>query len=236
MDGTESNVRGARYMGPAKVWTDVYRIGKVGDDFDCSVYVIDTNPALVLIDSGTCGSFDRLVGDLEELGLDPKLVGTIIATHSHFDHVGSLHDFKEKFGTRIIAHELDAEAMQTGRGTYAEMMGLVYKPCEVDVKLRKDEKLKVGQYKLNIVHIPGHTPGGIACYLDSDKRILFGQDVNGPYDIPGADAVKAKDSLQRLIDLNADILCEGHFGVFEPANAARSFIEGYLRVATSLAR
>lgn len=227
-------------MSPVRVWKDIYQIGMVYDDYDCSVYVIDAKPDLLLIDAGTCGSFSRLVSDLKELGLDPKSVKTIIATHSHFDHIGSLYDFKENFGTRIIAHELDAEAMETEKGTYAELLGLVYKPCKVDIKLSQaEEKLRFGQYELSILHIPGHTPGGIACYLDIEdeerKRILFGQDVNGPYyNIPGADPPKAKDSLQKLINLKADILCEGHFGVFEPASEVKRFIEGYLQMVESI--
>jgi len=35
-------------------------------------------------------------------------------------------------------------------------------------------------------------------------------------------------SMQKLLDLNADILCEGHFGVFQPAEKVRSYIKGYM--------
>ena len=125
-------------MKPGKVWQSIYQIGKLNDDYDCCVYVIDAQPELVLVDAGTCGSFKELVGDLEELGLDPKQVKTIIATHSHFDHVGSLAEFKEEFGTRVLAHNLEAESIETGKGTYAEKFGLIYKPCKVDVKLEGD--------------------------------------------------------------------------------------------------
>jgi hypothetical protein len=45
----------------------------------------------------------------------------------------------------------------------------------------------------------------------------------------GAEPEKAVISLQKLIDLKADILCEGHFGIYQPANEAKSYIEGYLR-------
>ena len=222
-------------MNPVRVWKNIYQIGKVYNDYDCSVYVVDAEPDLLLIDAGTCGSFDELISDLKELGLHPESVKVIIATHSHFDHIGSLKDFKESFGTKIIAHEQDTEAMETGKGTYAELLGLVYKPCGVDIRLtQSEEKFIFGPYELNILHIPGHTPGGIACYLDVEngekKRILFGQDVNGPYDIPGADAIKAWDSLEKLINLKADILCEGHFGVFAPASEVKRFIEGYLQI------
>jgi glyoxylase-like metal-dependent hydrolase (beta-lactamase superfamily II) len=75
-----------------------------------------------------------------------------------------------------------------------------------------------------------HTPGSVAAYIDIEgKRVLFGQDIHGPY-IPewGADRDLAALSLQKLIDLKADILCEGHFGVYQPADEVRRYIEYYL--------
>jgi len=92
------------------------------------------------------------------------------------------------------------------------------------------ETLSFGRYQLTTIHIPGHTPGSIAVYLDIDnQRILFGQDIHGPY-IPqwGGNPPQAKVSLQKLIDLKADILCEGHFGIYEPASAVEKYIKGYL--------
>ncbi|MFH0768658.1 MAG: MBL fold metallo-hydrolase [Chloroflexota bacterium] len=219
-------------MIPSIVWQSIYRIGSLRNDYNCCVYVIDARSELVLVDAGTCGSFGELVDDLEKLGLEPKRVGAIIATHRHFDHVGSLADFKEKFGTRVLAHKFEVRAIETGEGTLAERFGLVYKPCKVDVNLEGGEKLKFGQYELQFVHTPGHTPGHIACYLDladgEKKRILFGGDVNGPYNIPGAASAQALVSLQRLIALRADILCEGHFGVFQPAGEVQRCIKFYL--------
>jgi hypothetical protein len=60
------------------------------------------------------------------------------------------------------------------------------------------------------------------------KRVLFGQDVHGPYILKGSDPLQAKLSLQKLIDLEADILCEGHFGIYQPATEVKRYIEGYL--------
>jgi len=62
------------------------------------------------------------------------------------------------------------------------------------------------------------------------KRILFGQDIHGPYDAMwGGEPGKAITSLQNLANLKADILCEGHFGIYQPANEVEDYIEGYLR-------
>ncbi len=211
---------------------DIYMIGGSGLSHpnDCAVYLIDAGD-LMLIDSGAGESFDELVTNIESLNLDPKKLRTILVTHRHIDHIGSLKRFKDQFGVQIIAHELDADAIETGIGTGADMYGVPYSPCTVDVKLSgKEDKLQIGDIEIITVHIPGHTDGSIAAYIDApDGRVLFGQDVHGPY-LPqwGADIKQARQSLQKLIDLKADILCEGHFGIYKPASAVEKYIKGYL--------
>lgn len=217
-------------MKPFRVWREVYAIGgsDLSHPYDCSVYLLG-NAELVLIDSGAGESFDQLVDNIQSLGLRPEKLRAVIATHAHIDHVGALYQFREKFGVQVIAHELEASAIETGKGMGAEFYGIAYKPCKVDIRLSKEEEnLQYGGYKLKAVHIPGHTPGSIAVYVDMEKRVLFGQDVHGPYFLKGSDPVQAKISLQRLIDLEADILCEGHFGIYQPASEVKRYIEGYL--------
>ena len=217
-------------LSPYRVWKDVYVVGgaDTSHSSDCSVYLIG-GEKLVLIDSGAGESFDRIAGNIRSLGFDPEKIVAVIATHAHLDHIGALYQFRERFGARVIAHELEVNAIETGRGTGAEYYGMVYHPCKVDVKLNKEEEiLSYGEYDFNVIHIPGHTPGGIAVYVDMGKRLLFGQDIHGPYFLRGSDATQAKLSLQKLIDLEADILCEGHFGIYQPAGEVKRYIEGYL--------
>jgi len=216
---------------PFKVWQDVYAIG--GPDLtspsDCCVYLIDAGE-LVLVDSGVGDSFNQLVANIKDLGFDPLQLKAIIITHAHIDHIGALADFKEKYGVSLIAHELDTPALETGKGTGAEFYQADYQPCLIDIKVSQPEvSLKYGRHQLNLVHIPGHTPGSLAVYADMGKRVLFGQDIHGPY-MPawGADPAQATTSLQKLIDLKADILCEGHFGIYQPASEVEQYISGYL--------
>ena len=165
---------------------------------------------LVLIDSGAGKSFDKLVSNIEWLGLDPKRLKTVLVTHAHIDHIGALHRFQQEYGVQIIAHELDAAAIEEGRGTAAEAYDVRYTPCHVDMRLQSAEEiLRFGVHELKVIHIPGHTPGSVAAYLDTDnKRVLFGQDIHGPY-YPewGADPAHARLSLRKLLELKADILC-----------------------------
>ena len=44
----------------------------------------------------------------------------------------------------------------------------------------------------------------------------------------GSDLVR-KQSMEKLLALNADILCEGHFGIYSPANQVKEYIQGYIR-------
>jgi len=218
---------------PFCIYQDIYLIGsaEISHPYDCCVYLIDVGE-LVLIDSGAGQRFDSLVDNIFALGLAPEKITTVIVTHCHIDHVGSLAKFKQKYGVKIIAHSLDAEAIEMGKGVGAEAYGVDYEPCQVDVKLQgTEQKLVFGGQEFTAIHIPGHTRGSIALYADmSGKRILFGQDIHGPYSAMwGGEPEKAISSLQKLIDLKADILCEGHFGIYQPAGEVKHYIEGYLR-------
>jgi glyoxylase-like metal-dependent hydrolase (beta-lactamase superfamily II) len=217
---------------PFEVWKSVYMVGgaELSHPNDCSVYLLATGD-LVLIDCGAGNSFDRLLANIRSLGFDLNRLKAILVTHAHIDHIGSLHRFQESYGVQVMSHELDANAIERGIGVGAEVYGVDYLPCRVDVKIQAPQaSFRFGDYDLNTVHIPGHTPGSIAVYVDINrKRILFGQDIHGPYYREwGADLAKAKVSLQKLIDLKADVLCEGHFGIYEPANVVEGYIRKYL--------
>ena len=215
---------------PFCVWKDVYLVGGAGltHEADCSVYLVNCGD-LVLVDTGAGLAFDRIVANIESLGFEPKRLRAIILTHAHIDHIGSAWQFKQEFKSHIIVHELDAGAVETGKGIGAEYYGVAYHPCAVNEKLKGVENtLKYGPHEFHILHIPGHTPGSIAVYIDMDKRVLFGQDIHGPYFLAGADPVKAKSSLQKLANLQADILCEGHFGIIQPKEAVKQYIESFV--------
>jgi glyoxylase-like metal-dependent hydrolase (beta-lactamase superfamily II) len=218
---------------PFRIYQEIYIIGgsEMSHPYDCCVYLVDVGE-LVLIDSGAGQSFNRLVDNTLTLGLAPEKISTVVVTHRHIDHIGSLAKFKQKYGAKIIAHELDCKAIETGKGTGADLYGVSYEPCEVDIKLQGEEQeLVFGEQEFIALHIPGHTRGSIAIYADmGGKRVLFGQDIHGPYEAMwGGEPRKAIISLKKLIDLGADMLCEGHFGIYQPATEVKHYIEGYLR-------
>lgn len=213
----------------------VYQVGggRLSDAEDCLVFLVAGEGASCLIDTGAGGSVPQIIDNIAYSGLNLGDIKTIIATHGHIDHIGGLQAFKEIFGAKLIAHKLELPAIEEGRPelTAAAWYGVRYNGVKVDRVLSADETVMIGDLALRCVHIPGHTPGSIAVYVDIDgQRILFGQDIHGPFTKEwGSDKAQWKDSMEKLLALKADILCEGHFGIYSPASAVRDYIQGYIR-------
>ena len=221
-------------MKAKEIMESIYQVGgaDMSDPRDCAVYLIDLGE-LVLIDAGAGPSYEQIVRNIEGLGLKPNKLKTIILTHCHIDHIGGAPQFRETFGAQIIMHELDAEAVEQGddRMTAASWYNLSFPPMLVDVKLQKEEeRLHFGEQEITCLHTSGHTPGSLSVYLDrGGKRILFGQDIHGPFSEDfGSDLAAWRRSMERLLALEADILCEGHFGVYQPKKNVAEYIRHYL--------
>lgn len=213
----------------------VYLIGgpNVTRPEDAAVYLVDFGDELVMIDSGAGNSSSQLDRNIEMLGLKPSKLTQIILTHCHIDHIGSATYFREKYKSEIVIHELDARALETGDSmkTAANWYGTTFPPTRVDRKLKgAHEILMFGKEDLHCLHTPGHTPGSISVYLDrAGQRILFGQDIHGPFNRAfDSDIAAWRKSMNVLLLLEADILCEGHFGIYRPKNNVRDYIEQYL--------
>lgn len=222
-------------MKTEEIVSGVYLIGgpNVTSGEDAAVYLIDFAGELLLIDAGAGGSASQIIRNIEMLGLNPSSVSHIILTHCHIDHIGSAPFFRDKYGAKIVIHELDAKALETGDSirTASNWYGTTFPPTKIDRKLKGEQEiLKFGEEELHCLHTPGHTPGSISVYLDrAGKRVLFGQDIHGPFNKAfGSDISAWKKSMQTLLALEADILCEGHFGVYQPKNKVRDYIERYL--------
>jgi glyoxylase-like metal-dependent hydrolase (beta-lactamase superfamily II) len=218
-----------------EIISGVYLIGGPGitSADDAAIYLIDFAGDLVLIDSGAGRSASQIVRNIEILGLNPANISHLILTHCHIDHIGSAPFFKNQYGIKILIHELDAKAVEIGDSlkTAANWYGTTFPPTKVDRKLScSHEILRFGKEELHCLHTPGHTPGSISLYLDREgKRVLFGQDIHGPFHAAfGSDIEAWKKSMQILLALDADTLCEGHFGIFQPKERVRGYIGRYL--------
>ncbi|MGZ3597667.1 MAG: MBL fold metallo-hydrolase, partial [Syntrophales bacterium] len=196
-------------MGKARIILEgVYLIGgpDVSRGDDATSFIIDFGGELVMIDAGAGGSSRVLQKNIEDAGLDPKTISTLILTHNHIDHIGSAPYFRTQFGCKIVMHELDAGAVEEGDSvrTAASCYGTFFSPTSVDRKLTGDhETLRFGESELHCLHTPGHTPGSLSIYLDrAERRVLFGQDIHGPFlDIFGSDIGRWKKSMEKLLAL-----------------------------------
>jgi glyoxylase-like metal-dependent hydrolase (beta-lactamase superfamily II) len=219
-----------------QVCPHIYQVGGNGlsDPDDCCVYLVEGDQASALIDAGAGLSAPRLIDNMIECGMDIQAIKYIVATHGHIDHIGGLKDLQEKLQAQVIAHQLELPAIQEGlvQLTAADWYGVDYRKVKVDRILQgNQETVSLGDWQLVCLHTPGHTPGGISVYVDTDsRRVLFGQDIHGPFNREwGSDLKKWRESMQTLLALQADILCEGHFGIYEPAAQVRSYIESCLQ-------
>lgn len=204
------------------------------DSLDCCVYLIDTKSedGLVLIDVGLN---IEPIQEINKKGFAIKDIKHCLITHGHLDHTGACNKLKSLIkDIKFYAHELDAEKIEqipTDPYIIQYYADYKYEPVNITRKLKVDnEILKFGQLEFKCVHIPGHTPGSVAYLLETgNKKILFGGDVPGVAINTGDGNLDAYlKSMQKLLNLNIDILCEGHEDIIKPAKKVTKFIKGYM--------
>ena len=220
-------------MGPSEIVRDIFIVGgpDITDGRDGCAYLMNFGE-LILIDTGAGWSVDKIINNVHSLGLDCKDLSRILLTHCHIDHIGGAPEIKRRFGSKIYIHKLDAPPLENGDPilTAANWYQTTFPPTPVDVKFNLPEEiLTIGQQKIVCLHTPGHTPGSICIYLDKDgKRILFGQDLHGPIlEEFGSNLEDYGRSTKKLLDLDADILCEGHFGIYKTKKEVKDYILSY---------
>ncbi|MBU2513123.1 MBL fold metallo-hydrolase [bacterium] len=218
-----------------KITSEVFQVGGEGltSQQDAAVFLIHINGQAALIDSGCGFNEEHLLENIKSLGVPLAQIKLLLLTHCHFDHTGGAESMRRKLDCKIIAHELDARFLETGDNevTAAKWYDASIKPFKVDRKLAGSEEIiNVGGSEIQAFHIPGHSPGSVAYLLESDgQKVLFGQDVHGPlHSSLHSDHSDYVNSLKFLISLEADILCEGHFGIIKGKKNIEEFIKSYL--------
>lgn len=218
---------------PRKVAPSVFMVGgpDLTDPRDCLCYLAVGSGARVLIDCGAGPSAAAI------LDLAVKAAGKppthLLLTHAHIDHAGGAAEIKRSTGCQVVIHAADAQVLADGdpKRSAADWYSLSLEPLEADVVLGGDGAIALSdEHDLTILYTPGHTPGSVAAWcLAGGHKVLFGQDVHGPFAPAfGSNLGQWRASMQRLLDLDADVLAEGHFGVFRPADEVKAFIEEQL--------
>ena len=147
---------------------------------------------------------------------DLKVV-CIINTHLHIDHVVANTGLSQKYNVDVLAHE-DDKILGARLLDQARQFGLPFRIENAGVTryLSDGEKIKIGDGELEVIHVPGHSPGGIALYDAKDNFIITGDSLfNGSIgrtDLPGGNLAKLLESVKkRLYSLPDDtVVYPGH--------------------------
>jgi glyoxylase-like metal-dependent hydrolase (beta-lactamase superfamily II) len=200
---------------------------------DAAMYLIQVDGHGALVDAGCGRALPRLLDNIRACGVKPEQIEYLLLTHCHFDHTGGAPALKDLLGCKIVAHAQEAPFLEQGdnRVTAATWYGATLAPFPVDRKLvGAREEIILGGRVIEALHTPGHSPGSVVYLTESEGlKILFAQDVHGPLhpDLL-SDAALYRRSLKLLLALEADVLCEGHFGIYRGKTAVAAFIRQFL--------
>jgi glyoxylase-like metal-dependent hydrolase (beta-lactamase superfamily II) len=136
----------------------------------------------VLIDPA--GSEEQILKVLARKKLNARY---ILNTHGHPDHTCGNQLIQERTGAKIVMHEADARLFDTPAArVMARQMGFRPSP-PVDWQVRDGDLISFGRETLQVIHTPGHTPGGICLYgrgnLFTGDTLFVG--AAGRTDLPG---------------------------------------------------
>jgi len=187
-------------------------------------YLVIQKDDIILIDTGLPGNSSKITKYVENnLMHSIQDIKTIIITHQHMDHVGSLSKMKEITKAKVAIHPADADYIR-GKQTHAgpifsnimvKLIQFIYqtKPVEPDILLNDGDL--IGGYR--VIHTPGHTPGSICLYNPDNKAIFVGDNLQykeRKLQSPGKRLIpepeKYKESMKKLLDVDIEVILTGH--------------------------
>jgi glyoxylase-like metal-dependent hydrolase (beta-lactamase superfamily II) len=201
---------------------------------DAASYLIKLAGTAALIDAGTGAGLAKMIKNIKDCGVDPQEIAYLFLTHCHYDHTGGAPALKKRLPhLKLVAHALEAPYLEKADQdvTAASWYGATIKPVPIDLKWPgASATFPLAGRSLEGYHIPGHSPGSAVYVMESQGlKVLFGQDVHGPV-VPSllSNRDDYRRSLHLLLDLEADILCEGHYGIYRGKKEVAAFIRRFL--------
>ncbi len=172
---------------------------------DANAYLVN---GTILIDVGMDSS-----DIIAELGkhIDLHDLELIVLTHCHYDHSGGAGGVAAATGAKIAVHKNDAPLLLNPNASASRLFGRKAPIIAPDILLAGGEKFG----ELEIIHTPGHTPGGICLYDQKSKSLFSGDTVFqdgsfGRTDLYGGDSSQLIASIKKLTLLDVNIMYPGH--------------------------
>lgn len=174
------------------------------------VYNPKTHDAVV-IDPGMAdvaenAEFDHFVSS------NSLTVRGVVNTHMHIDHCFGANYVKDKYGVPVSAHTADA-FLGTGLDEQSRRFGMrmAVRDVVIDAPLADGDTIAIGDDSLEVIHTPGHSPGGICLYSAAGGFLIAGDTLFsgsiGRTDLPGGDMRQLISSIRtRLLTLPDDTL------------------------------
>jgi glyoxylase-like metal-dependent hydrolase (beta-lactamase superfamily II) len=138
----------------------------------------------MVVDPG--GEPDKIIAAITRLGLH---IPCVINTHGHFDHVGGNRKVLEYTGAELLVHEGDVQYLSRAAEVAVKYGVTTENSPQPDRFLEDGMILSFGKYRLEVLHTPGHTPGGSCLYIAEEGLVITGDtlfaDGVGRTDFPG---------------------------------------------------
>jgi glyoxylase-like metal-dependent hydrolase (beta-lactamase superfamily II) len=180
---------------------------------NCWVVSDDAGGPAIVIDPAQ--DLDRIVDEIGE-----REVAAVVLTHGHFDHLGAVTALLEATRARLLVHRDDAAGITSAEGTGGAAFGFSATSPPADRLLADGDVVDAGDLRLDVLHTPGHTPGGICLFGaagEGEAPQLFSGDTLfagsvGRTDFPGGDGrALALSIAEKLAPLPAEtVVHPGH--------------------------
>lgn len=193
---------------------------------DSNCYILGEDGEAAVIDPGA--DIKDIAAILDQHDLTLKY---IILTHAHIDHIAEVDELRSSRGGKAVVHEDDAPLLGDSLLNGSALFGRDSVFKDADICVRDGHILQLGCTKLNIIHTPGHTPGGICIFVKDPDGIgscIFSGDTLfrlgiGRTDLGAGDYDRLIASLRRLMELGDDIKVYPGHGSATDIGYERSF-------------
>lgn len=188
------------------------------NSFGENTYILwdESSHETIIVDPGM--SNDNEKNKLDKFISDNKLIiKHLILTHLHIDHILGANHISEKYSLPISGNPED-NFLAARVAAQADMFGLPYSGGSIVItkELKEGDKLTLGDETLQIISVPGHSPGSIVIYAPDSSilivgDVLFNQSI-GRTDLPKGDYDQLINGIKtKLLVLPEDtVVCPGH--------------------------